>query len=102
MGEPSGATVWRGTAFDCPIGEIALLHNRFAEGTFGVCNDGDIVAKSFSVDGNNYTSQLNITITPDTAGMTIQCAPDENVTSIQFSIVTPTTGILIIHPAVRC
>ena len=53
VGEPSGATIWRGTAFDCPIGEIALLHNRFAEGTFGVCNGGDIVAKSLSVDGNN-------------------------------------------------
>ena len=50
----------------------------------------------------SYTSQINVTITPDIAGMTIKCAPDENVTSIQFSIVTPMTGILIIHPASRC
>ena len=101
VGELSGATIWRGTAFNCPLGEIVLLHSRYAEGTFGECND-EILAKTLSVDDNNYTSQLNVTITPDIAGKTIECGPDENVTSVQFSILTPTTGILIIHPTVRC
>ena len=34
------------------------------------------MARSLSVDGNNYTSQLNITVTPDTAGKTIECGSD--------------------------
>ena len=38
MGTLGGATVWRGTAFDCSLYEITLLHSRFADGIFGVCN----------------------------------------------------------------
>ena len=33
-----------------------------------------IVARTLSAEGNNYTSQLNVTITPDTAGSTIECS----------------------------
>ena len=98
VGEPSGGTIWRGTVFDCPLGEITLLHNRFANGTFGLCNEGAIVARSLSVEGNNYTSQLNVTVTHDVAGKTIECIRDGTEiynTTVQFSIVTPTTGILI-------
>ena len=29
-----------------------------------------------SVEGNNYTSQLNISVTPNTVGKTIKCARD--------------------------
>lgn len=96
MGKLGGGTVWRGTAFDCSIYEITLLHSRSADGTFGVCNDGDIIARSLSVEGNNYTSQLNINATSNIAGKTIECVNvDTNTTMIQFSTVTPTytTGI---------
>ena len=95
-----GATVWKGTAFDCPLNEIALLHSRFtsANGTFGVCNNGAIVARSLPVEGNNttYTSQLNVTVTSDIAGETIMCVHD-NISSniIQLSTVIPTTGKIV-------
>ena len=92
-GTLGGATVWRGAAYDCSLYEITLLHSRFADGTFGVCNDGDIVARSLSVEGNNYTSQLNINVTSNIAGKTIDCVDDDTSnTTIQFSTVTQTTG----------
>ena len=95
-----GATVWKGTVFDCPLNEIALLHSRFINGTFGVCNNGAIVARSLLVEGNNttYTSQLNVTVTSDMAGETIMCVHDIYISSniIQLSAVIPTTGNNII------
>ena len=93
-----GATVWKGTAFDCPLNEIALLHSRFINRTFGVCNNGAIVARSLLVEGNNttYISQLNVTVTSDMAGETIMCVHD-NISSniIQLSTVIPTTGKIV-------
>ena len=93
MGEPRGITVWTGTAFDCLINKIALLHSRFSDGTFGVCNDGAIVARSLSVEDSSYISQLNVTITPEIAGKTIVCVHN-NLSDIiiQVSDVTPSTG----------
>ena len=95
-GTLGGATVWRGTAFVCSLYEITLLHSRFADGTFGVCNDGDIVARSLSVEGNNYTSQPSVNVTSNIAGKTIDCVNDDTFnTTIQFSTVTPTTGTFL-------
>ena len=86
-------TIWTGSALNC---EIKLFHQRFtsANGTFRVCNNGAIVAQSLSVEGNIYTSQLNVTVTPDTAGKTIMCLYDNRrSTAIQFSTVIPTKGL---------
>ena len=73
-----GTTVWTGSAFNCRSSnnDIILLHNRFNNGTDGTCTNGAIVGRSIAVDGNNYTSQLNVTITSDTAGKTIKCIHD--------------------------
>ena len=35
------------------------------------------MARTLSVEGNNYTSQLNVTVTLDTAGKTIECVHDD-------------------------
>ena len=40
------------------------------------CNNGDIVGQSLGVQGDNYTSQLNVTITPDMVGKTVMCVYD--------------------------
>ena len=96
-GEMTGATIWNGTAFrDCPQDEIILPHSQFTStrGSIGTCNKGDIVGSGLHVEGNNYTSQLNITITPDTAGKTIICAydaltADSSNDMIKFSTVVP-------------
>ena len=91
-----GSTIWTGTAFECSSSnnEIILLHSRFTSvyGDYGSCNNGDIVARSLSVEDNNYTSQLNVTVTPETAGMTIECIGDSGRYEILISsFVIPTT-----------
>ena len=79
-----GGTVWAGSAFNCYQygNEIVLFNSHFDTGTYGMCNNGAIVGRSLSVDGNNYTSQLNVTITPDTAGKTIKCVHDRGAHEI--------------------
>ena len=74
MGKIIGVTFWSGTAFKCRDSSdaIILLHSQF-NSSYGICNDGTIIAKSISLEGNNYTSQLNITVTPDIVGKTIEC-----------------------------
>ena len=92
----SGGTIWTGSAFnyDC---EIILLHSRFDTGTSGICNNGAIVGRSLSIEGNSYTSQLNVTVTHDTAGKTIECASDNGTyyKHLFASIITTVTGLLL-------
>ena len=74
-----GATVWTGTALNCPSDEIVLLHQRFTDpgGAIRSCNNGATVAQSLSVQDNRfYTSQLNITIVPNVTGKSIMCFYD--------------------------
>ena len=102
-----GATVWRGTAFECSstTNELILLHRRFTSvyGASSSCNNGDTVARGVSAKGNNYTSQLNVTITPDTAGKTVECLRDNGTSStLLFSRVIPTvTGLYFISKLVK-
>ena len=91
-----GLTIWTGTAFECSFSnELVLLHSRFTSAS-GLCNNGDIVARGVSVEDNNYTSQLNVTVTSETAGKTIECfgVIGFNATSLIFSSVIPAiTGL---------
>ena len=92
--EGFGFTIWTGTALDCQY-NIALRHSQFSStyGAFGTCNNGAIVARGLSVEGNNYTSQLNVTVTSDIAGKTITCFYDNRLSrAIQFSTALPTPG----------
>ena len=96
----AGATVWTGSAFNCSNSDhnILLLHIFFslAKGDYGSCNNGDIVGQSLSVEGNNYTSQLNVTVTSDTAGRTIEClhdAYDGLTATLIFISVIPIIGM---------
>ena len=80
QGNANGATVWNGTALSgCQQNNIVLHHSLFTStgGSMAMCNNGDIVGQSLGVQGNSYTSQLNVTITPDTTGKTIICAYDD-------------------------
>ena len=96
MGGPGQSTTWTGTAFNCLAGEIVLIHSRHLIAA-GECNDGAIVAMGISVEGNRYTSQLNVTVTPDIVGKTIVYEHDNlsNIT-IRLSIMIPTTGLFFI------
>lgn len=67
-----GFTIWSGTAFNCTNDDIVLRHSTFnisAE----ECNKGAIIGRGLMVADNQYTSQLNITISSDIIGKTIQC-----------------------------
>ena len=83
LSSAGGATVWMGTAFDCPNNEITLLHSLYksGQGAIGVCNNGAIVAQSLGVEDSYYTSQLNITVTSNMIGKNITCVNALNLTS---------------------
>ena len=91
------ATIWTGIPFNCPstTNEIVLLHIITRFNIYETCNNGDIAARILSIKDNNYTSQLNVTITPDTAGKTIECARDNGMrTDYLFTLTIPTvTGL---------
>ena len=100
QGTANGATIWTGTAFSgCRQNVILLQHHHFisTRGTIGICNNGDIVGQSLGVQGSNYTSQLNVTITQETAGKTITCVydaltSDQTQNIIKFSTTVPGTS----------
>ena len=93
-----GTTVWEGSAFDCSSNdnEIQLRHSQFQnKNLVGQCNDGNILARPFSVVQNNcFTSQLNITVTMRMDGETVVCVHDDggNMTTVGTWTVSITTG----------
>ena len=87
-GGPGDAMIWRGSAFDCSTknNEINLNFGRFSSAA-GVCNNGSIQARSImGVEYNLYTSQLNITVSSDMIGKTIECVHD-NINNSTVSVV---------------
>ena len=93
-----GSTVWTGTFFfDClaTTKDTVLLHRRFLSttGTSATCNNGAIVARSLSVEGNNYTSQLNVTVTPDIGAKLMKCYDNRTAEATLSSWVIPTIGL---------
>ena len=95
-GGPGQATVWSGTAIDCPSSnnKIILIHTFAAEGTYHTCNNGAIVARSLLIEDTNYTSKLNVTLTSETMGKTIKFLHDNgSISTTLFSLVIPTAGL---------
>ena len=91
-------TIWTGSALDClnPNNEIVLKHVHILYAT-AFCNNGAIVARGLSVVGNNYTSQLNVTVTPGISGKTIKCASNDGTIQHLSSWTIPT--VLGLSPA---
>ena len=100
-----GFTVWRGSAFNCPLSlnEILLSHSNFEDGTVRTCNNGAIAGHSVRVMDNFYTSQLVISFTSGLDGTTIECTHEDGSTAamvIGSSMLLTTTGFfvnIIIH-----
>ena len=93
------ATVWRGSIFNCPNhgNEIILRHNNFEnEVNIGTCNDRKVVAYSSEVTNDSiYSSQLNVTVTPEMHNETVECIQDGfNETSVGTCTLILTTGTL--------
>ena len=94
-----GITVWRGTAFNCAGNEITLRHNTFESGdAAGECNNRAIVGRGLHKVNDCYTSQLNISISMEMIGRSVECAYDDlsgsNPTLIGMDTITITTGII--------
>ena len=88
------ATIWRGTVFQCLSSEITLRHKRYAGGISGVCNSGAITASSIGVSDNNYTSQLNVTVSPEMNNKSIECVQYSNTSFLVGSqIISLLSGI---------
>lgn len=70
-----GSTVWRVAAFDCTQNEIILRHSEFDQvgGTTGECNGGAISGISIGVEGNCYSSQLDLSVTPELHNKSVTC-----------------------------
>ena len=76
------ATIWRGSAFDCPASfnnRIVLRHSQFESGTVGYCNYGRIIGRSINTtsdsDGIKFISQLIIQLDESGTlnGRTVEC-----------------------------
>ena len=78
-----GSTLWTGRDFDCPStsNEIILLHSEFLT-EFGDCSNGSIVGRGVRVEnGNVFVSQLNVSVTLNSAGATVQCVYNNGASS---------------------
>ena len=98
----AGATVWRGSLFDCIGDEIILRHSQFLNklAVGGVCNNGAVVAQSIGVDVDTnserecFSSQLNISTNMDMNNKTVVCLHDD-ATGNGTSIINTSTIIFI-------
>ena len=75
-----GSTVWTGSAFDCPDSNdsIILRHHQFSTDNTtaqGMCNNGSIIGRGVSVDGDCFTSQLYVkfSVTLNLEGENVIC-----------------------------
>ena len=79
FGGDTSITVWGGSAFNCTdrLNEISLLNNQFGlESAKGECNDGALIAYGIQAAKNCYTSRLDVRLSADLHGQTINCSVD--------------------------
>ena len=81
FGGIGATTIWKSDFFQCSSGKklIELVHRPLTEGEeyhTRICNNGNIAGRIVKVENNSYTSQLNITLTYDIAGESIECIGD--------------------------
>ena len=59
-----------------------MIHSRFPteEGAHGSCNNGKIKGKSLRIENICYTSQLNVLVSAEMLGETIECIHDDGIT----------------------
>ena len=88
-----GATVWKGSVFDCTNSnnEIVLLHSRYntSIGHNRSCNGGSIVVQYDKVEGDSYTSLLTVFVNREMINGSIECLHDTYRVTVQvlkFSI----------------
>ena len=97
FGDRGGFTVWTGDFFvHCPNNKTEMiLRHEVSDSEFidqlQMCNNGSIVGWIVRVENGTYTSQLNVTLTSDIVGRSIECAYD-NGTTHRIGSLNLTTG----------
>jgi hypothetical protein len=91
-------TVWQLGNVNCEDkgtqDEITLLHNYTKFTQIRTCNNGAIVVQGIDAVNSSYTSQLNITVTYDMVGKTIECSNSDSATSVgSYTVSFLTPGI---------
>ena len=101
-GESYGQTIWTGGVFRNCVNEIVLYHYEFGANrtTTRGCyiSNNFIVAQGLRVEnGSHYISQLNVTVTSDMIGKSIECDYDNqiNTTTTVGSINISKSGIIM-------
>ena len=82
-------TVWTGSIFESGC-EITLIHREYTQngGARAVCNSGDVVGESISVEDNCYRSQLSVEVSTRINGSTVECTIDDGVTTTLIGMKT--------------
>ena len=80
-------TIWRGSALDCGNtgNEIQLLKSIIGDRT---CNGGMITGRVIRHEDDNYTSQLNVSLSSDLIEKIIECASDNGSHDMAISNTT--------------
>ena len=95
-----GNTLWEGSVFVCAGNSIVLLHTQYGGGgTSGVCNGGEVTARSIEVNNNCYTSRLSIRVSPSFNNKTIKCTyvSTMGIETIGLSSLTVLEGQWLLH-----
>ena len=88
-----GATVWKGTAFDCSLRDDEFLIFQTSQSVH-TCSNGAITGRVVRTENDSYTSQLNVYINDSEVNATVVCAHDTGTESIEIgsAILNITTG----------
>ena len=93
-----GATVWKGTTFDCPLAddEVIIFHRmNYTSQRPQTCNNEAITGHAISVENDVYTSQLNIQVndTENLMNTTVVCAHDNGTHTVEIGSATLNNNI---------
>ena len=104
----SGATIWKGTEFDCSSNnEIIILHSiNYTSERPKTRNNGAIIGRAIGAENDSYTSQLTVQISDELNGTTIVCVHDNGTDSVEIgsailSVTTGTVAIVYIYFVVK-
>ena len=83
----NGATIWKGTAFDCSLtnNELAIFHTiNFTSQRPLPCNNGAITVHVIGAENGSYKSQVTIQVSNELNGTTVVCAYDNGTLSTEI------------------
>ena len=104
--------MWRGTDISGSC-EVVLFHSMFGVpgAARGVCNNGAVVGYNIGAENNCYTSNLDVLVSSELNGRTVECIIDDVTTSrvidtstlfittSKIKIISVTYIIYIVHAA---